>query len=116
MNHNYDDNLLYSTFVVYYRIKKIDDIFVFFTTKQLIQQIQLTALLQVDATYKLTWNNLPLLVFGSSDADRHFCPFGIALVPSDEHASCFKAPPQKSIFVQESLNELKFIGYVGGIM
>ena len=27
-----------------------------------------------------------------------------------------KAPPQKSIFVQESPNELKFIGYVGGIM
>ena len=25
-------------------------------------------------------------------------------------------PPQKSIFVQESPNELKFIGYVGGIM
>ncbi|CAF2642268.1 unnamed protein product [Rotaria sp. Silwood2] len=90
MNHNYDDNLLYSTFVPYYSIKNIDDIFVFFTTKQLIQQIQCTTLLQVDATYKLTWNNLPLLVFGSSDADRHFCPFGIALVSSDEHSSCFK--------------------------
>ena len=25
-------------------------------------------------------------------------------------------PPQKSIFVQESPNELKFIGYVGGII
>ncbi|CAF4878583.1 unnamed protein product [Rotaria socialis] len=51
MNHNYDDNLLYSTFVPYYHsIKNIDDIFVFFTTKQLIQQIQFTALLQVDAT------------------------------------------------------------------
>ena len=24
----------------------------------------------MDATYKRTWNNLPLLVFGSSDADR----------------------------------------------
>ena len=30
--------------------------------------------------------------------------------------SSFKVPPQKSIFVQESPNELKFIGYVGGIM
>ena len=26
MNHNYDDNLLYSTFVAYYPIKNIDDI------------------------------------------------------------------------------------------
>ncbi|CAF5169613.1 unnamed protein product, partial [Rotaria magnacalcarata] len=45
---------------------------------------QLSSLLQVDATYKLTWNELPLLVFGSSDADRHFRPFGVAFVPSDE--------------------------------
>ena len=30
--------------------------------------------------------------------------------------SYIKPPPQKSIFVQESPNELKFIGYVGGIM
>ena len=34
-----------------------------------------------------------------------------------EKMLCFKAPLlQKSIFVQESPNELKFIGYVGGIM
>ena len=31
-------------------------------------------------------------------------------------SSYLRAPPQKSIFVQESPNELKFIGYVGGIM
>ena len=30
--------------------------------------------------------------------------------------SLLRPPPQKSIFVQESPNELKFIGYVGGIM
>jgi hypothetical protein len=89
INHKYDDNSLHTTFVPYYSINSVNDIFVFFTTKQLIQQIQLTTLLQVDATYKLTWNNLPLLVFGASDADRHFHPFGIALVSSDEDSTCF---------------------------
>ncbi|CAF1108710.1 unnamed protein product [Didymodactylos carnosus] len=58
----------------------INNIFVFFTTKQLFQQIRLTTYLQVDATYKITWNELPLLVFGSTDANRHFKPFGIALI------------------------------------
>jgi hypothetical protein len=89
-NHKYDGNSLHSTFVPYYSINNIDDIFVFFTTKQLIQHTQLTTLLQVNATYKLTWNYLPLLVFGGSDADRHFHPFEVALVSSDEHSTCFK--------------------------
>jgi len=65
INHQYNDNLPHSTFVPYYSINNINDIFVFFTTKQLIQNMQLTNLLQVDATYKLTWNDLPLLVFGA---------------------------------------------------
>ncbi|CAF4502898.1 unnamed protein product, partial [Rotaria magnacalcarata] len=84
INHKYDENSIHSTFVPYYYINDINDIFVFFTTKPLLKDTQLSSLLQVDATYKLTWNELPLLVFGSSDADRHFRPFGVAFVPSDE--------------------------------
>ena len=42
-----------------------------------------------------------------------FCfPIGVEWKETSE----LKGPPQKSIFVQESPNELKFIGYVGGIM
>ena len=89
-NHQYNDNLLHSTFVPYFRINNINDIFVFFTTKHLIQLTKLSTVLQIDATYKLTWNELPLLVFGASDADRHFRPFGLALISSDEGSSCFK--------------------------
>ncbi|CAF1398921.1 unnamed protein product [Rotaria magnacalcarata] len=81
---------LHATFVPYYSINNIHDIFVFFTTKKLISQTPLTTLLKVDATYKLTWNELPLLVFGSSDADRHFHPFAIALVSNDEDSICYK--------------------------
>ena len=80
---------LHSTFVPFYTVDNINNLFVFFTTKQLFQQIRLTTFLQVDATYKLTWNNLPLLVFGSTNANRHFKPFGIALISTDEDSECF---------------------------
>ncbi|CAF3716596.1 unnamed protein product [Rotaria socialis] len=81
---------LHSTFVPFYTVDDINNLFIFFTTKQLFQQIRLTTYLQIDATYKLTWNNLPLLVFGSTDANRHFKPFGIALISHDENAECYK--------------------------
>ncbi|CAF2365703.1 unnamed protein product [Rotaria sp. Silwood2] len=44
----------HSTIVPFYCINDIDDLFTFFTTKNLIQQIQFTQSLQVDATYKIT--------------------------------------------------------------
>ena len=78
-----------NTCVPFYTVDNIYHLFVFFTTKQLFQQIRLTTFLQVDTTYKLTWNNLRLLVFGSPDANRHFKPFGIALTSTDEDNECF---------------------------
>ncbi|CAF4399431.1 unnamed protein product [Rotaria sp. Silwood2] len=89
INHSYDENSLHSTFIPYYYINDINDIFVLFATKQLLKDAQSSTLLQVDATYKLTWNELPLLVFGSSDVDRHFRPFGVALISSDETSTCY---------------------------
>ena len=80
---------LHSTFVPFYTVDNINNLFVFFTTKQLFQQIRLTTFLQVDATYKLTWNNLPQLVFRSTDANRHFKPFGLALMSTDDDSECF---------------------------
>ena len=87
--HKYDDNLLHSTYVPYYCISSIDGVFVLFATKQLMQQIQYTSLLPVDAAYKLICNDLPLLIFGLSDADRHFWSFGVALVSPKNTAKCF---------------------------
>ena len=37
-------------------------------------------MLQVDATFKLNWNELPVLVFGSSDSNRRFHSYGIAVI------------------------------------
>ena len=60
------------------------------TTKQLFQQIKSTTYLQVDATYKITQNELAPLVFGSTDANRHFKPLGIALVANDENETRYE--------------------------
>ena len=89
INHAYDVDSLHSTFVSCYYINDINDIFVLFTTKQLLKETQFSTLLQVDATYRLTWNELPLLVFGSSDANCHFRPLGVALVTNDEKSTCY---------------------------
>ncbi|CAF1063645.1 unnamed protein product [Didymodactylos carnosus] len=88
-NEHSEGKQIHSTFVPFYTVDDINNTFVFFTTKQLFQQIRLTTYLQVDATYKITWNELPMLVFGSTDANRHFKPFGIALVSHDENAKCY---------------------------
>ncbi|CAF1484455.1 unnamed protein product [Adineta ricciae] len=85
-----DGSVPHSTFVSYYFINDINDLFVLFTTKQLIRRIQQSPLIQIDATYKVTWNELPLLVFGASDCKRNFKPFGVALVSEDEDASCYE--------------------------
>ena len=85
-----DDTQLNSTYIPFYTIENIDNIFILSTTKQLFQQINSTAYLPVDATYKITWNELPLLTFGSTDANRHFKPFGIALVSHDENETCYE--------------------------
>ena len=58
--------------------------------QKLIQELSYTPLLQLDATYKVTWNELPLLIFGSSDANTRFRPFGAALVSTDESSSCYE--------------------------
>ncbi|CAF3376223.1 unnamed protein product, partial [Rotaria sp. Silwood2] len=53
-NYHQDDTPSHSTYVPFYYINDIYDLFVLFSTKTLIQQITLTELLQVDATYKIT--------------------------------------------------------------
>ena len=69
---------------------RVNNLFVLFTTKELIRQMQYSTLLQLDGTYKLTWNELPLIVFGASDCNRNFRPFGVALVSEDESSSCYE--------------------------
>ncbi|CAF4641180.1 unnamed protein product, partial [Didymodactylos carnosus] len=80
---------LQDVFVSTYEIISCDNLFIFFTTRQLISVGALSRLLQVDATFKLNWNELPVLVFGCSDVNRKFHPFGIALISSDESCDSY---------------------------
>ena len=84
-----DPTLLLEPFVPKFYINSCDDIFVFLTTRKLISTAPLSAMLQVDATFKLNWNELPVLVFGSSDSNRRFHPYGIAVIGTNETASSY---------------------------
>ncbi|CAF1445535.1 unnamed protein product, partial [Didymodactylos carnosus] len=46
--------------------------------------------LAIDCTYKILFNGLPLVVFGTSDLHRHFRPVGVCLISTDESAETFK--------------------------
>ncbi|CAF0902265.1 unnamed protein product [Didymodactylos carnosus] len=77
-----------SLFVPYFKLN-IDELFIFMTTRRLLSASSKSTYLQVDGTYKLNWNDFPLLICGTSDSQRHFHPYGIALVNSDEAATCY---------------------------
>ena len=71
-----DDTTLHKPFISKFYVNSCNDIFIFITTRQLTSIGQLSDLLQVDATLRLNWNDLPVLVFGCSDASRRVYSFG----------------------------------------
>lgn len=58
------------------------------STLRLLKQAESTDRLHADATYKMNWEGMPVMVIGSSDMDRHFHPICIC-VCSDEQTSTF---------------------------
>ena len=84
-----DDTTLHKPFISIFYVNSCNEIFVFITTRQLISIGQSSDLLQVDATFKLNWNDLPVSVFGCSDARRSFYPFDIVSIGTDEAASSY---------------------------
>lgn len=90
-------------FVVAYKVRTDEDnvensIFRFFvSTKLLLNQAVNAKILHTDATYKLVWQGFPVLQIGTTDADRKFHPFGIA-VCTNERADDFE-------FIFRSLQE-----------
>ncbi|CAF1398863.1 unnamed protein product, partial [Didymodactylos carnosus] len=74
--------------------------------------------LAIDCTYKITTNELPLVVFGTSDLHRHFRPIGVCLISTDESAETFKTlfrGIQVNYFEREWLLKLPF-WYEGAAM
>ena len=66
------------------------DVFRFYiSTPRLITLSGSSTVLHADATYKLTWHNFPVLIIGTSDANRTFHPFGLC-VTTRERSSDFE--------------------------
>ena len=105
--HTSDDTILHKPFISKFYVNSCNDIFVFITARQLISIGQLSDWLQVDATFKLNWNDLPVLVFGCSDTCRGFYQFGLALIRTDEaassHIDLFKAIKQTILDITDKI-------------
>jgi len=54
------------------------------STERLIRQMRFATHLCADGTYKLTHNNYPLIIPGSTDLAKQFHPFGLALCMNEE--------------------------------
>ena len=52
---------------------------IFITTKRLISFAKLSPLICTDSTYKLIWQNYPVLLAGTIDQQKHFHPIGIMI-------------------------------------
>ncbi|GBO13675.1 hypothetical protein AVEN_119247-1 [Araneus ventricosus] len=55
------------------------DLKIVISTKRLLRLMIKTEGVQTDATYKLIWQGYPVLIVGSSDMNRTFHPFAIAV-------------------------------------
>ncbi|CAF0910781.1 unnamed protein product [Didymodactylos carnosus] len=68
----------------------VNNTFICLTTRQLLSTCKHSSVLYIDCTYKVTANELPLLVFGTSDFNRRFYPMDVCLISSDESFETFK--------------------------
>lgn len=59
---------------------------VMMSTRRLVRMASKSDLVQVDATYKITWQGYPLIVIGTTDKSHTFHPFGVALCKGETAA------------------------------
>ena len=70
------------------------DLKVVISTRRLLSLKKKSVLVQTDATYKLTWQGYPFLLVGTSDADKVFHPFAVAITKgetAEDFAFIFRA-------------------------
>ncbi|CAF1143649.1 unnamed protein product [Didymodactylos carnosus] len=80
----------HDVFVPYFEAVDVNNTFICLTTRQLLSTCKYSSVLYIGCTYKVTANELPLLVFGTSDFNRRFYPMGVCLISSDESSETFK--------------------------
>ncbi len=56
----------------------------FFTTKRLLSIALKANHIAIDPTYKLVWQGYPVIQVGSTDKQKHYQPFGLAVCDSEE--------------------------------
>lgn len=61
----------------------------FVSTKLLLRQAVNVSKLHTDATYKLIWQGFPVIIIGTTDANRKFHPFGV-MVSTNERSEDFE--------------------------
>ena len=59
---------------------------IFCTTKKLLKIALKSSKIHADATYKLIWEGVPVLINGTTDMDRHFHPYGINVCSNEKTA------------------------------
>ncbi|CAF1612146.1 unnamed protein product, partial [Didymodactylos carnosus] len=102
-----DDSPFVASYQVIYDDDENDDIddddvnenkFRFFiTTRRLLRIASSSKKIHADATYKLVWQGFPVLIVGTTDLDRHFHAFGMAV--------CSNEKKQDFIFIFRALQE-----------
>ena len=58
---------------------------IFFTTKRLLDMTRYPIHLATDANYKLTWQGFPVIMVGSTDKNKSFHTFGLAVTTNETH-------------------------------
>ncbi|CAF1030184.1 unnamed protein product [Didymodactylos carnosus] len=84
------DTKQHDIFIPYYVANDVNDLFICLTTRQLLSACKYSFVLTIDCTYKITTNELPLLVFGTSNCNHRFYPMGICLISTDQSADTFR--------------------------
>ncbi len=56
----------------------------FISSKKLLRLAIGSTHICADGTYKLNWHGFPLIVVGTTDLDRHFHSFGVALCTNEK--------------------------------
>ncbi|RMZ99193.1 hypothetical protein BpHYR1_051645, partial [Brachionus plicatilis] len=72
------------------RIPSLSKLKIVITTKKLLEIAMKTKHICADATYKLMWHNLPVLIIGTTDTKKRFFPFLLSICSNETHEEfCF---------------------------
>lgn len=80
-----DDTAFVLQYYVEAQSRNVDEQYlrIILTTKRLLSLMRTSEMVQIDATYKLTWQGYPVMVVGTSDRNQVFHPFALAVCSAE---------------------------------